>query len=178
MPIDNAPEYYTPNEDDLADLGKSIRQIFLEDLQKTNTFKSEFDVEAFENNVVSNNVNRDVALANRDAANSFKPSGINKSCVPCPKQEIIRSNLKQFKESVSLGLPYTPPKLNCCPGRGATAGGGSSSKDYKIYVCAETNRKYIRKSNERWYLDKNLGKYRYSDEKKTKIVVRAASLDH
>jgi len=167
LAIDNSPEYYTPlpsSEINLDDLGKSITQIFFEELQKTKIFKSEFTVEEIENNVFSN-------TANSVANSGVKPSKIPKSCEPCPKNEIIVTKLETLDKNISLGSNYTPPTLNCCRASAAASAGGSSSKNYKIYVCSETNRKYIRKSNERWYLDENRGKYRYSDEKKTKITV-------
>ena len=190
LPTDNTPEYYTPlpsSEIDLDNLDKSITQIFLEEILKTKAFKSEFDVEEFdveefENRDANRDANRDVAFANRDAV--YVNNDVTGSCVPCNNKgkPNILEKLKPLSSAVRLGMSWSNPKSSCCPtvpGRGATAGGSASSqKDYKIYVCGETNRKYIRKSNERWYLDENRGKYRYSDEKKTKIVVCAARLDH
>jgi hypothetical protein len=193
LPTDDTPEYYTPlpsSEIDLDNLDKSITQIFFEEIQKNKTFRSEFVVEEFENRdvvvanrdvavanrdaaVANRDVNRDVAIANRDAAATSASS-----CVPCSNNEIFLDRLKNLSIAASLGvgIPWAESRSSCCPtvsGRIATRGGSASShKDYKIYVCAETTRKYIRKSNERWYLDENRGKYRYSDEKKTKISMR------
>ena len=169
LAIDNSPDYYTPlpsSEINLDDLGKSITQIFFEELQKTKIFKSEFTVEEIENSETNNTL----------SANTEFVSTPEKACLPCPKNEIIVNDLKRFRNSVEIGVSFKTNPLEsriCCSGRNATRG-GSSSKNYKIYVCSETNRKYIRKSNERWYLDENRGKYRYSDEKKTKITVLGA----
>lgn len=54
------------------------------------------------------------------------------------------------------------------------AAGGSNKKTYKIKTensDKKSKRKYIRKSNEHWYLDEHRGQYRYSDETRTKIYL-------
>lgn len=148
-PLDVSGNNYIPRKTDFADLGKSISQLFLEEV-----------------------------LKNEQANQLFTVEKIDEECSPCGESEAAAK--KQTNPSCQgLSCPTdiktaTSTKNWCCPSTLTTkaSAGGSSSKDYKIYVCAETNRKYIRKSNERWYLDENRGKYRYSDEKKSKIVVR------
>jgi hypothetical protein len=49
------------------------------------------------------------------------------------------------------------------PNNKVSAAAGSSKRIYKIIIDRINKRKYIRKSNKKWYLDENRGKYRYAD---------------
>jgi hypothetical protein len=51
---------------------------------------------------------------------------------------------------------------------------GGSITSYKI-VTSRDGRKYVRKSNTKWFLDENKGKYKYASVDKTHIVMRASS---
>lgn len=44
------------------------------------------------------------------------------------------------------------------------AASGTNMRSWRVYMDKETGRKYVRKSNTRWYLDENRGKYRYIDD--------------
>jgi serine/threonine protein kinase len=48
--------------------------------------------------------------------------------------------------------------------------GGSMS--YKISIDRSTKRKYVRKSNKKWFLDENRGKYRFTDEEHKFILIK------
>ena len=69
--------------------------------------------------------------------------------------------------------PAAAPAVTA-PAAAAPAAGGSNKKTYKIKTensDKKSKRKYIRKSNEHWYLDEHRGQYRYSDETRTKIYL-------
>jgi len=53
------------------------------------------------------------------------------------------------------------------------AHGGKTKKPqaFKIYVEKSSQRKYVRRSKTRWYLDEHRGKYRYLDELKSSIRI-------
>lgn len=44
-------------------------------------------------------------------------------------------------------------------------------KSYSISTERKTNRKYVRKGANKWYLDEHLGQYRYVNEKRTSIYI-------
>ena len=44
-------------------------------------------------------------------------------------------------------------------------------KSYSISTERKTNRKYVRKGANKWYLDEHLGQYRYVNEKRSSIYI-------
>jgi hypothetical protein len=134
---DNIEEYFEATEDQIANLGKSIYQIFFEELEQ--------EPEIF--NQIYNKL-------------ECEPCSLDTQvCEPCHKVELITNNIR----------PTCPTSSALTA---AAAAGGGSQKSYVIHHCKETKRKYIRKSNTRWYLDENRGKYKYLNSDKKNIVLR------
>ena len=135
------PEYYEASEEQIKNLGKSVYQIFFEELEKQPELFNQF----FEKK-------------------ECEPCAIpDQACKPCQSSPLITT---RTRPSSSCNWPPTSTVL---PIQTATRGGG---KSYMIHHCKETKRKYIRKSNTRWYLDENRGKYKYLNPEKTRIVLR------
>lgn len=130
---------YIPNPEITKNLGKSVYQIFFEELEK----KPELFNQFFEKK-------------------ECEPCDLKESqaCEPCHKAELITGNIIPTC-SINNYVNYV-----------SSAAGGGSVKSYVIHLCKETKRKYIRKSNTRWYLDENRGKYKYLNQEKTRIVLR------
>ena len=138
------PQYYVATEEQLNNTSKSIIHILFEELEKD---PGKFD-----------------ELFNKLECKSCPDLEV-KSCIPCAKAPLItktsiRSCATQAQANfISQSLPSN-----------LMARGGS--KSYIIHTCRKTKRKYIRRSNSRWYLDENRGKYKYLNTDKKNIVLK------
>jgi hypothetical protein len=72
---------------------------------------------------------------------------------------------KDQEKSLKIKIPKYRTQSGGCRGQ------PKQQKSYTIYNERGTKRKYILKSNVKWYLDEHRGQYRYVDEKRKVIVV-------
>jgi hypothetical protein len=138
----------TREDIDLADLGKPASQIFLEHIQI-----------GYENHVsISKIVDEQIVYPQQ--TDEDRRRVLN---APIATQT-TRSSFTTRPQTALL--PRSPSS--------SKAAGGSNKKTYKIKTDnsdKKSKRKYIRKSNEHWYLDEHRGQYRYSEETRTEIYL-------
>jgi len=104
------------------------------------------------------NPNQNTLIINHSKLIDFdeKTIEITPGIIPEPKNESL---LNLYNENINQILLQQKTK-------------GGSQKSYKIVIDCTTKRKYVRKSNVRWFLDENRGKYRFVDKDRKYILIK------